>query len=68
MNEKLNIETCTTAAESPFSGGTVGCHNLMVAEAMEKVLEDEKIELEIPLTLAVSAKNALRNNLGHTIK
>ena len=23
MNEKLNIETCTTAVESPFSNGTV---------------------------------------------
>ena len=35
MNEKLNIETCTTAAESPFSNGTVERHNLIVAEAMK---------------------------------
>ena len=44
-NEKLNIETGITAAESPFSN--VECHNLRIAEAMEKTLEDEKCEPEI---------------------
>ena len=34
MNEKLNIEIYTTAAESPLSNGTVERHNLIVAEAM----------------------------------
>ena len=42
MNEKLNIETCSTSAESPFSNCTVECHNLRVAEAIEKILEDDK--------------------------
>ena len=56
MNEKLNIETCITAVESPFSNGTVECHNLIVAESMEKTLVDEKYEPEIALALAVSAK------------
>ena len=42
MNEKLHIETCTTAAESPFSIGTKEHHDLIVAEAMEKSLENEK--------------------------
>ena len=58
MNEK-NIEACTIAAESPFSNETVEHHNLIVAEIMEKMLEDEKCESEIALALAVSAKNAL---------
>ena len=49
MNEKLNIETCSTAVESPFSNGIVEHHNLIVAKAMEKILEDEKWELEIAL-------------------
>ena len=49
MNNKLNIETCTTVAETPFSNGTVQQHNLIEAEAIEKTLEDEKCELEIVL-------------------
>ena len=40
MNEKLNIETCTTAAENTFSNRTVERHNLIVGEAMEKTLEN----------------------------
>ena len=54
MNEKLNIETCTTAAESLFSNGTVEYHNLIEDEAMEKTYE--KCEPEIPLAWAVSGK------------
>ena len=34
-------------------------HNLIVAEAMEKTLEDEKYEPEIALAWAISAKNTL---------
>ena len=41
MNEKLNIETCTTAAESPFSIGTVEHYNLIVVEAMENIKRSE---------------------------
>ena len=67
MNEKLNIETCTIAAESPFSNGTVEYHNLIVAEAMEKILEDEKCEPEIALIWAFTSKVALQNHLGHSL-
>ena len=34
MNEKLNIGTATTAAESPFSNEIADRHNLLKAEAM----------------------------------
>ena len=64
MNEKLNIETCTTAAENPFSNGIMECHNLIVAETMEKTLENEKCESEIALAWSVNAKNALQNHWG----
>ena len=67
MNEKLNIETCTTTVESSFSNGTVQCYNLIVAESMEKTLEDEKCESEIALALAVCAKNTFQNHLGHNL-
>ena len=65
MNEKLNIETCTTAVESPCNNGAVECYNL-IAEAMEKILEDEKYEPVIALAWWVSVKNALLNHLGHS--
>ena len=38
INEKFNIETCTTTAESPFSNGIVEHHNLIVAEVMESFI------------------------------
>ena len=66
MNEKLNIETCTTAAEWQFSNSTLEHHNLIVAEAMEKKIEDEKFQAEIALAWAIRAKNALLNHLGHS--
>ena len=62
MNEKLNIEIATTAAESPFSNGTVERHNLILAEAMQKTLLDVKCEPQIALSWAVSAKNALQKH------
>ena len=60
MNEKLNIEICTTAVESPFSNDIGEHHNLIVSETMEKTFVDEKYELEIALGWAVSAKNTLQ--------
>ena len=49
MNERLNIDVYITAVESPFNNGTVEHHNLIMAEVMEKILEDEKWEPEIAL-------------------
>ena len=49
MNEKLNIETKTTAAESPFSNGTVERHNGILFESMKKTLEDVKCDPETAL-------------------
>ena len=64
MNEKLNVETATTAAESPFSNGIVERHNLLLYEAMCKTVSDAQCEPKIALAWAVSAKNALQNNDG----
>ena len=64
MNEKLNIETTTTAAESPFSNGMVERHNLIIAEAMYKTIEDVHCEPKVALAWAVCAKNALQNYNG----
>ena len=64
MSEKLNIESTTTAAESPFSNGIVERHNLILAEAMIKVIDDVKCSPDIALAWAVSAKNALGSHGG----
>lgn len=63
MNEKLHIETCTTAAESSFRNVTVEQHNLILAKAMERTLED-KCEQEIAVVLPVSIKKAFQNHSG----
>ena len=59
MNEKLNIETATTAGESPFSNGIVERHNKILAEAFSKTLSDVKCEPKVALAWAVCAKNTL---------
>ncbi|XP_057305251.1 uncharacterized protein LOC130642182 [Hydractinia symbiolongicarpus] len=66
MNEKLNIETKTTAGESPFSNGIVERHNKILAETMFKTIEDTKCEPDVALAWALSAKNSLQNHGGYS--
>ena len=64
MNEKLNVQTLITAAESPFSNSTVERHNGILYEAMVKTQKDVGCDPETALAWAVSAKNALQNHGG----
>jgi transposase InsO family protein len=64
LNEKFNVETATTAAESPFSNGTCERHHLILVEAMQKTMLEEKCDPEIALAYAVAAKNTLSNRGG----
>ena len=64
MCEKLNIEVCHTAAESPWSNGMVERHNAVLNECFQKILADKKCDPEMALAWAVSAKNSLHNNNG----
>ena len=57
MNEKLNIETASTAGESSFSYEIMEQHNQILAEAFYKVIADVKCEPKIALAWTVSAKN-----------
>ena len=66
MCAKLNIKVATTAGESPFSNGTAERHNKVLAEAMQKALDDVKCELDMELGWAVSAKNALQKCSGYS--
>ena len=66
MNEKLNVETKTTAGESPFSNGIEERHNKVLFEAFSKTLEEVSCEPEVALAWALSAKNSLQNHCGFT--
>ena len=65
MNEKLNVCSATTAAESPWSNGTTERHNAILYESMMTTLNDAHCDPEIALAWAVSAKNTLQNNAGY---
>ena len=64
MNEKLGVETCKTAAESPFSNGLVERHNAIFSETMFKTKADTGCDYEMAMSWGVCAKNALANNNG----
>ena len=62
--KKLNIELKSTAAESVWSNGMVERHNGILANMMEKVLNDVNCSIEIALSWSIAAKNALHNVYG----
>ena len=62
--ELLGCSVMTTAAESPWSNGIVERHNAVIGEMVLKILDDSKCSIANALVWAVSAKNALYNNLG----
>jgi len=66
MNEKLGIETSTTAGEAPFSNGLVERNNKIIYESMMKTMEDSKCDMSTALAWSVSAKNALQNVNGYS--
>ena len=45
----LNITVKVTAAESPFSNGLVERHNMLIANMLDKILEDQQPDLDIAL-------------------
>ena len=64
--EKMNISVKTTAAESPWSNGLVERHNAVIAEMLDKVLDEEKCDFDTALAWCLSAKNSLLNNHGYS--
>ena len=65
MAELMNIMVKVTAAESPFSNGLVERHNLIIADMMDKVLEDpQNINIDLALAWCINAKNSLANVHG----
>ena len=66
MDEQLNINIKTTAAESPWSNRIVEKHNGIIENVMEKVLLDVKCSLDVALAWCLSAKNSLLNSYGYS--
>ena len=62
--EAFNITIKTTSAESPWSNRLVERHNLVLAEILNKVLEDTKCPFDTALQWVVNAKNSLYNVHG----
>ena len=65
MAESMKITVKVTAAESLFSNGLVERHSFIIADMMDKVLEESQ-HLDMDLTLAwyLNAKNSLVNVHG----
>ena len=66
MGEKLNTEITNTAAKAPWSNGINERHNAVLKDMIVKVRDDTKCPLDVAVTWAVSAKNALANVYGYS--
>ena len=62
MAESMNIKVKVKAAESPFTNGLAKRHNFIIADMMEKVLEESQhIDMDLTLAWCLNAKNSLAN-------
>ena len=64
MCESLGIVIKTTAAESSWSNSLVERHHLIIADMLDKVLEETQCDLELAVTWCINAKNCLSNIHG----
>ena len=62
--EKFNFELNTTGAEASWSNGLVERHHAMLEDNVRKVMDDSRCSLDIAISWATSAKNALGNVYG----
>ena len=63
MCEAMNITVKVTVAESPFSNGLIERHNMIIANMLDKILEDQQLDLDITLS-CLNAKTSLANIHG----
>ena len=66
LAEKFNISVLTTAAESPWSNGLCEKHNGIIADMIQKTMNDGVHELELAIHWCVAAKNSLQNVYGYS--
>ena len=63
MAESLGI-TVKTAAEAPWSNGLIERHNLVLANMLNKVLDDARCHPDLAVSWCINAKNALHSVPG----
>ena len=66
FGEAFSIKLINTAAESPWSNGTVERLNGVLGKLVLKILDDVNCETDIALAWAVAARNAYYNNSGYS--
>ena len=65
MAESINITAKVTAAKSLFSIGLVERHNFIIADMMDRVLEESQhLNMDLILAWCLQAKNSLANMHG----
>ena len=64
FSEAFSIKVIHTAAESPWSNGTVERLNGVLGKLVLKILDDVNCDTDIALAWAVAARNAYYNNSG----
>lgn len=64
LAEKFSIVMKTTAAESAWSNGLCERHNGIIADMVAKIQADCRCTLELALSWATSAKNAMSSTYG----
>ena len=64
MAESLVISVKTTAAEAPWSNGLIERHNLVLANMLNKVLDDTQCHPDLELSWCINAKNSLHRVHG----
>ena len=62
--ESFNIVVLTTAAESPWSNGLCERHNAVLADMLDKIIEERQCDLETAICWAVHAKNSCQTFMG----
>ena len=64
LGDLLNTQILATAAEAPWQNGMTKRHNGILANMINKIIEDTRCSLTTALAWAVSAKNSLSNVYG----
>ena len=62
--DSFNIVILTTAAESPWSNRLCERHNAVLADMLDKILEERECDFQTALCWAIHAKNSLANVHG----
>ena len=64
LAESFGIIIKTTGAKSSWSNGLVERHKRVLAEMLDKIIDDSNCSLDIALSWSMNAKNSLANVHG----